>query len=253
MGKMSELSAEVENARAVIGGNNPPEPTLFDQAEQAVELVYGEATLWLDGAAVDNQGMADGLGNLLAEIRKAGALAEQNRKIEKKPFDDGAAEVQRRYNALKDKVALAREACATALTPWLEQRAAQNQAAALAAAAAAAAKQLEAQQALRASDPANLTERAAAEVLVTQAKKATAAATRAGNATATAGGTLGRAIGLRTERVPYVKDPVATARHYWKAAYDEMVAFVWQLAARDVRAGKTDIPGVEIREERKAV
>lgn len=39
MGAMAQLAMEAENVRAVIGGNNPPEPNSFDRAEDAaVEL-----------------------------------------------------------------------------------------------------------------------------------------------------------------------------------------------------------------------
>src|SRR5690349_4076026 len=106
---MTAVLADI-NPRAVIGGNNPP-PSPFEIAQKAVEDIYGEASMWLDGATVDSQELADGIGNLASELRKARKLADETRKIENKPFDDGKAEVQARYKPLLDKADLAIEAC----------------------------------------------------------------------------------------------------------------------------------------------
>ena len=77
----NDLSAAVvtHNPRAVIGDNAPP-PSPFEIAEKAVNDIYDEVVLWLDGKPIDSQELADGVGNLLAEIRKAEKLADDTRR-----------------------------------------------------------------------------------------------------------------------------------------------------------------------------
>lgn len=59
------------NDRAVIGGNNPPEPTPFELSKQAIEDLYEEARQWLDGDPVSTQAQADALNTLQARIKDA--------------------------------------------------------------------------------------------------------------------------------------------------------------------------------------
>jgi len=68
-------SKEVENPRAVVGGNNPPEPMSFEAIAHRVEDLFGEAKLWLDGAVVDNADLAGGVNNLRNMLKAAGADA----------------------------------------------------------------------------------------------------------------------------------------------------------------------------------
>ncbi len=244
-----------------IGHNSPPlEVTPFDVARKAVEDIYLETTLWLDGRPIDSQETADGVGNLQAAIRKAAALADDTRKAENKPFDDGKAEVQARYLPLigdttkvKGKTVLALEACKAALTPWLVAQQRRLDEEARIAHEAAAALQRAAQEALRASDAADLEKRAAAEALIASAKKAETAANVAGRQTATAGGALGRSAGLRTVWVATITDPVDAARSAWRESREEMLEFLQDWADRRVREGARSIPGFSIVDTKVAV
>src|SRR3990167_6078636 len=185
-----------DDPRLGIGGNFPPaEPTPFERACEEVNALYGEAALWLDGAQVESQGVADGLATLIAMLREAVAFANEARKAENEPFDTGKAEVQARYNPLLQKADLAMMTCKNALAPWLD---------------AIDRAQREAAEEAR---------RVAAE----KAKAADAQANRIERAPATAA-TGGRAIGLRTTYQPQLTDMVLAARHYWKverAAFEE--------------------------------
>jgi hypothetical protein len=243
------VSVVAENPRAVIGGNAPPEPTPFEIAEQKVGDIYDEAKLWLDGAKVDSQELADGIGNLISLAQDAWNAAEEARKAEKKPFDDGAKEVQARYKPLLEKAEQAKAACKKALQPWLQRLADEIEAKAKAAREEADRKRREAEDAIRATNAANLAERAAAEALVKDAKRAEKMATRAENQTATAGGDFGRATGLRTVYTATLVDPILAARHYWQARRSEMLASLQTMADQDVRQGKHEpdaIPGFTI-------
>ena len=240
------MSSPSLEARLAIGGNHPPEPTPFESARDEVEALYGEASHWLDGAAVDNPALADGIGKLLNTLRTAGKKADEARKVEAEPFDAGKAEVQARYKPLLDKVARATDACKRALAPWLARLEREKQAAAAEAQRIADEKTRAAREAIRASSPDNLAAREAAETLVVEAKKADTAAAYAANDTAKVKGGNGRAISMRTTYRPVIADPVEAARYYWHVNQPAVTDFLISLAEKDVRAGKRSIPGFTI-------
>ena len=238
---------------ATAGHNNPPEPTPFEAASEEITGLYGEAKNFLDGEKITNQGMADSIAQLLNLIRAARKTADAARKVEAKPFDDGKAEVQGRYNPLFNKADLATTACKQALAPWLEKLDAEKKAVTEKARLEAEEAKRVAQEAIRAADADNLAEREAAEALLEEAKAAEIASRRAAKDTAKASGGVGRAASLRTDYKPKLTDPVAAARHYWQVKRPEMEAFLTGLAEKDLRAGVGTIPGFDIVEERKVV
>ena len=243
-----------------IGHNSPPpdEPTPFEVARKAVEDIYSETILWLDGHKIDSQELADGVANLLATIRAAERLADATRKTEREPFDEAIKEVQARYapligdtKATRGKTVLAAEACKAALQPWLVTEDARLRAEAQAKREEADRQLREAEEALRASDAQNLAEREAADAKWSAARRAQTAANVANRQTATAGGSFGRAAGLRTVWVAEIDDPVTAARTVWTEARAEMLTFLQGWADRQVRAGRRKIPGFRITEDRR--
>lgn len=245
-----------------LGHNNPPpdEPSPFEVARKAVDDIYSECMLWLDGHPVNSQELADGVGNLLAEIRKAEKLADDTRIAEKTPLDEAIKEIQARYaplisdtKTIKGKTVLAAAACKQALQPWLDAEDRRIRKEARLAREEADRQRREAEEALRASEAANLAERAAAEELLIAAKKAETVANVASRQTAKAGGTFGRSIALRTTYVPTLTDSVAAARHYWTVARKDIEDCLVSLAERDVRLGRREIPGFEIVETKVTV
>lgn len=245
-----------------IGHNQPPPelPTPFAIAEKAVNDIYDETTLWLDGHQINSQELADGVANLLAKIREAEKLADDARVAEKAPLDEAIKEIQARYapliadtKAVKGKTVLAAAACKKALQPWLEAEDRRIREEARIVREEADRQRCEAEKALRASETANLAGRAAAEELLSAAKKADAAANVAEKQTAKAGGAFGRSAALRTVYVPTITDPVVAVRHYWIVAREKMLTFVSGMIERDIRLGKRKIPGVEITETKVAV
>lgn len=232
----------------------PPEPTPFDIALRAVDLVYSETEMWMDGAVVDNQDLADGINGLITELSKARKLADETRKTENKPFDDGKKAVQALYNPLIEKCDLAISACKKALEPWLKKVADEIAEKQRLAREEADRKRREAEAAIRASDATNLVERSRAEALVKEAKVAEKAAVRVEKQTATAGGGYGgRATGLRSVYSAVMTDPVAASRHYWKTRQAEVIATMQLFADEECRLGVRDIPGFAIVESKKAV
>lgn len=231
-----------DESRLLPGGNNPPEATPYEAARDRIEDLWGEAIQWLDGDEIINQGTADMLDKMLDMIRDARKEADTARKAEAKPFDDGKAEVQARYNPLLKKADTAADAIKKALTPWRNKIAAEKAAEAEAARKEAEAKRLAAEEAIRASQT-NLLEREAAEAELKAAKKAEAVARKIDKAP----------TGLRTTYKPVMTDAVEAARHYWKADRAEMERFIMTLAARDVANGKRAIPGFDVQVIKTAV
>lgn len=252
------------NPRAVKGNNLPPEqidevePTPFEMSEVTIGDLYAEAKNWLDGEPITSQAMADEVSKLIEKLRAEAAVAEERRVTEKKPFDDGAAEVQSRYNRLIEnnakakrygKAWLAINLAKDALAPWLKKLEDEQKAAAEKARKEADEKLRIAQEALRASQVADLEKREQAEALIREAEKAEANATRAESAKAHAKGGA-RAIGLRSVWKATMTDGRAAAAHYWQTRRADVDAFFQGLADAEVHSGKRSIPGFEITEQR---
>lgn len=244
----------------LMGHNNPPveiEPTPFEMSEVEIGDLYAEAKNWLDGELVSSQAQADALSKLIDDLRRAGKLADERRIAENKPFDDGKAEVQARYapliadtKSVKGKVPLAVDMAKKALTPWLQKLEDEKRAKAEAARREAEEIDRKAQEALAAARAADdLSKREEAEVLLSQAKAADEAASKAENAKAHATGGS-RAMGLRSVWRAEMTDARAAAAHYWVTRREDVDAFFQGLADADVRAGKREIPGFMIAETR---
>lgn len=240
-----------DNPRAVVGGNFPP-PSTLEIVTTEVEDLCGEAALWLDGAVVDSQDLADGIAHLLTMIRAAEKRADEARKTEKQPHLNAAKAVDEAYKPIIEKAKLATATCKTALKPWLEQQEAEKRAAAEKARQEAEAKTQAAREAMQATDGTNLEARAAAEELVKDAKKTERAADRASNDKAKAG-KLGRAVSLRTSYRAEITDAKEFARYVWQRYREELTEFLTALAQREVTKGQRDLPGVTVHTEQKAV
>lgn len=251
MGALSELAADAA-VIAGLGHNEPPEPTPFELARNAIEDLAMEGRHWLDGAAVQSQAEADNIGLLLDSFRRAKKDADEARKTEAKPFDDGKAEVQARYNPLLKRADTALDACKAALAPWLQKLEAENRARAEAARLEAEAKAREAAEAVRQAAVNDLAAREAAEGLVKAAQDADKAANRADKQRAHAVGGQ-RAVGLRSYFSPVLLDPAEALAHYRATQPGALRGFLLQLAATDVQNGARSIPGFEVTEERRAV
>lgn len=237
--------------------NNPPELTTFEAVKERIDDLLIEARNWCDGAAIESQPQADEVSRLMAEIKKAQVAADEARKAENKPFDEGKAAVQEKYAPLiadtkgrRGVTVIALDALKTTLSAWLRKVEDQQRAAADAARQAAEAAAAKAADAVRAAQPDDLVSREEAEHLVFGAGQAEAEARRAEQAKAHAHGG-GRAVGLRSYWTPRLVDPKAALLHYLATRPDDLKAFLVRLAEQDVAAGKRTIPGFEIEEERR--
>lgn len=239
------------NQIATIGDNNPPTP--FDEIEARINDLYAEAKQWLDGEEVTEQSQADALNTLASQIRDAAKEAEEMRKAEAKPFDDGKKAVQERYNPLiqkgKGKTEVALNAVKSALKPYLlELDRIQHEAAQKAREEAERAER-DAQAAMQHRDPSNIEHQEEANRLAEQAKSAQQAANKAENAKAHAKG-AGRATGLRTRTKVSIANEREAAGWAWKHDREALMIFVLTRAEKAVRNGATKLDGFSITEEK---
>lgn len=248
--------AELVNDRAVLGGNNPPEPTPFDISKQVIEDLYTEATQWLDGEPVATQEQANAINTLKAAIKAAKAEAEERRETEIKPHQATVKEIQSRYNELigenKSVTGLAikaEQACNAALLPYLKELDRRQQEAARLAREEADRKQQAALAAMRERDAANLAHRDQAELLVKEAKKAEEDARKAEGLKAHAKGE-GRATGLRTVYRAVMINNHEAAAWAWKERNADLMVWVQEQADKAVRAGVWHIQGFNVIEEK---
>jgi hypothetical protein len=260
------VAPDEPNPRAVIGGNEPPEPTPVEKPPEAVANGYGaikvhiddlliEAHNWADGVKVENQAQADEISRLIDDLSKALGIADDARVGEKQPFDAIIDEIQARYNfyiaPLKNKkpgkVPLAIEALKAALKPFLDaEKAKADQ---IAATARAEAQRLadEAAAAMRAAEVSNLAERDAAEEKVDLAQAAAQVAKQAEAVKVHAHGGE-RALGLKTSWTPVMVDQKAAVLFYMKRNARDFIDLVQRLAEQDVRAGLRQIPGFDVQQ-----
>lgn len=250
--------SEVAEAPAPVGHNNPPAASPYEAIRIHIEDLWTEACNWADGAKIENQDQADAVAKLIDDFRAAHTAADDARKAENKPFDDGKAEVQERYapliadtKAMTGKTVKALAALKAVLTPWLLKLDAEKREQERLAREAADRAAAEAAAAVRAANPDNLAELDAAEIKVAEANIAQSEAKAAANDRAHARGD-GRAIGLRTSYRPVMTDRREALKHYLATQPDAIVAFVQQLAEADVRRAIRTIPGFMIEEVRAA-
>ena len=256
---------DAAHAEATASGSNlPPEPVETTPAPQTATIatfdavkahlldLYDEARNWLDGAQIETQAQADTLGRLMDELRKGHRAADEARKLEAKPFDDGKKAVQEKYKPILTDAERAIEVAKSALAKWLMQQEEERRRIAAEARARADEEARKAAEAARAAAQTDdLEAKEAAEQIVTAARIAEAQAKRAETARPqTTGGA--RAISLRTYYRPELADYFAALEHYSANRSDEVEAFLLDLARKDIAAGKRQIPGITVVEEQRA-
>lgn len=95
--RMAELHAEAENIRAVIGGNNPPEPTPIDRAQDAMVALSS----FLNETPVITEGehLVEAK-RLVEHARGAAAEIEDERLSFTKPLNDQLTSINATYKAI---------------------------------------------------------------------------------------------------------------------------------------------------------
>ena len=240
---------------AQAGHNNPPSP--FEEIKQKIEDLYGEAKNFADGEPIANEGQAETVSLLISHLREAAKAADKTRKDENKPFDDGKAEVQARYNpliaetkAITGKAPLAIELCKSALQPWLQKKADEQAERERIAREQAEQAEREKREALaKRTDSLEDAEQAEAAIRHADAAVATARSVAKDRPNVRGAGAK-RAIGLQKTECPEMTDASQAMTHYWTTQRGDCEAMLLTFAERDVRAGKSPIPGFVIREKK---
>ncbi len=236
---------DAENPRAIMGGNLPP----LEIARNTVDALFEEARHWLDGSKVSTQEEADAIGLLIAQARKVEKLAKDNRLAETKPIKDQAKAIEEQYKPIETRAALVASACKDALTPWLVALKEEQDRKADEARLNAEIEMMRAREAIRSAG--SIDERENAEAILRDARRTEAAAGKAEKAKAHAYGGE-RAIALRTCYRAEITDATAFARFAWEHHRDELMETLREIAQRQTNAGRRDLPGVTVSEERRA-
>lgn len=235
-----------------IGHNNPPEPTPLEAARETISLLDVEASAWFDGDPIKDERQAEDVARLLDAARKAEKQFDAHRKAEKQPHDDAAKAVDAAWRPVITDAKRIVEIAKAAQTEWLikldeEKRAREEAARKLAEQKAAEARKLAEQ------NDGSLTAAKARDAAIEEAKRADAAAVRAAHDKANAKGAgMARAVSLRTIWRLEVQERRALLNHIAKSAPADLSEFVEDWAAKAVRRGARDLPGVRIYEERCA-
>lgn len=248
-------------AVAGLGHNGPPVEVVvspFDAVKTHIDDLLIEARNWADGTKIETQAQADTVSLLISDLRSAEGAAEDARKAEVKPWDDGKKAVQDRYNPLiadlknksPGKVPLAIVALKATLQPFLNALEAEKRAEAarvrdIADKAAAAAA-----EAVRAASAGDLTAREASEDLVKEASSLNRDANRAEKDKAAATGGA-RAMTLKRTFTPVMTNEREAIIHYMNRQPARFVALAQALAEDDVYGGVRAIPGFDIVEGTK--
>lgn len=233
-----------------LGHNNPPTP--FDEALSAVSSLKEEAKHWLDGAEVSSQAEAEAIAQLLDMARKAKKKADELRKAEAKPFDDGKKAVQAKFKPLIEDCDRIASVCKTANLPWLQKLEEERRQEEEAARRKAEEEARKAEQAMRAAQATDLEAREAAEQQVKIAQEAERDANRAAKQKAAAKGGA-RAMGLRTVYRHEITDATAFARWCWQHENAALMDCLNSIAKKRTDMKFRDMPGVVIHEESVAV
>ncbi len=235
-----------------VGHNNPPEPTPLEAARETISLLDCEAANWFDGTPIENQRQADDVARLLDAARKAEKQFDASRKLEKQPHDDAAKAVDAEWKPVITEAKRIVEVAKAAQTPWLikmdeEKRALERATREEAERAEAAARKL--------ADEADgsLAGAKARDAAIEDAKRAAEVARIAASDKAGAKGAgMARTVSLRTTWRSIVEDRRALLNHIAKTDPEALTEFVEGWAARAVRKGERDVPGVKVYEERAA-
>jgi len=230
--------------------NMPSDP--FEAMKVEIEDRAAQAEQWLkDRPEIKSQQDCDLARNMQAQLIKLGKQADADRDAEKRPHMEAANAVQAKFAPLLDVARTWAVHLRTAYEAFMKAEERRLKAEADArykaerAAAEAARKAVEEQQAKKmAEDPvAALTEAPPELPELPKAPEPVKVA---------AGGGVGRKAGLKSVWIPEITDFSACLAHY--AQHPDVRKIVEKIVAAEARLHKqsTNVPGVVMREERKA-
>lgn len=241
------MTDTMENDRAVIGNNQPPEEiapaheTWMDHADSLAEDAEGFT-------AVTTDEQAEAVGEFATSVKDAVRDAEKARKAAKQPHLDAGKAVDEGFKPVTAKLDRIKGVAQSLLTPWIDgQRHADAIVEAIAREKAEAADEA-ARRAMAEVDETDIE-----QVEAVAAKQAEAKAAKQGAKNAKAKPATVQGVTFRTKRTAEMTDRVALLKHIAKHDADAMTAFAQDWMHKAVRGGSRDLPGVAISETKEAV
>lgn len=226
------------NPRAVVGGNNPPDP--IDLALEPYADILAEAEQWLDGATVENDGQLADTDKLLKELKAARKAVDTARDECTKPLHEVWKAEVARWKPTQDDLDRQVKCIVAAQAPYKAKLAAEKEAARLEAERVAAEKAEAARRAHQESNAASIEEQRRAAELLKEAQQAEKQAARAAKDTVK---------GMRTVQVYEIESHKAAL--HWIAANDRdaITAFIDEYVRLNFRSRQIDGVKVDTRKE----
>lgn len=229
----------VLNPRAVIGGNNPPDP--IDTALEPYAGVLEEVGHWLDGKAVENDGQLAATDALLKELKAARKAVDTARDECTKPLHEVWKAEVARWKPTQDDLDRQVKCLVAAQAPYKARLAAEKEAARVAAEQAAREKAQAARQAHIAANAASIEEQRRADELIAEAEAAQRQAARASKDTVK---------GMRTVQVYEIESHKLALNWIARNDREAVTVFIEEYVRRNFKAKA--IEGVKVETVKEA-
>lgn len=225
------------NPRAVLGGNNPPDP--IDAICAQFEAERDEAANWMDGSKVENEDQMKAVDALRKSAREWRLALEAGQKSASAPLHDAWKAELARWKPTLDDAKRHEDGLKALLDGFKQKLAAEKAEAERAARAEAARKMREAEEAARLANPANIEEQRAAAEAQREAEEAQRRVAEAKKEKVT---------GLRTVTMYEIEDHRAALHDIATNDRDAITAFIEEYVRRNhkVRA----INGVRVWQDK---
>lgn len=213
------------NPRAVLGGNNPPDP--IDAICAQFEADRDEAANWLDGSKVENEDQMKAVDALRKSAREWRLALEAGQKSASAPLHDAWKAELARWKPTLDDAKRHEDGLKALLDGFKQKLAAEKAEAERAARAEAAQKMREAEEAARRANAANLEEQRAAAEAQREAEEALRRVVEAKKEKVT---------GLRTVTRYEIEDHRAALHDIAASDRDAITAFIEEYVRRNHKA-----------------
>ncbi len=218
-----------------IGHNGGPDFSILE----ALQIDASDLADEVDNlGAVENEAQADAVRELIARVKSSGKALDASKDAEKRPHLDANIEIESRYKPIKTAVTKTLAAAQNALTPYSVRLANEREATA---------------KALR-DEAKRITDKAASmAVNDVQSDIARESAIKEAEAIKSDARRLEReATGLVTSWEAEITDYLAFGKWAWSNRQAQYLQFLDDLASKEVRTLKADLPGMTAHERKRA-
>jgi hypothetical protein len=116
-----EVQAPIDSKPVALGHNKPPAEDSFESLQADIEDLAADANRRIDGPPIKTQDDADQIANLADRLSELWKKADELRKAEKRPHDEAAMLVQRKWAPLLLAAEAYKNLKYKLLTPWLHK------------------------------------------------------------------------------------------------------------------------------------